>query len=77
MARHNWVPKLHQPDAYEAKMRELIQRKELLRDGLQRNEKAVCSAVALVIGKLEAYFTVANRNNDRNLALVTDFTIMV
>lgn len=63
-------------NAYEAKMRELVQRKELLKEPFGGIKADLRSEFALVMGKLGAYLRlVALKNNDRNLALVTDFTV--
>lgn len=62
--------------AYEAKMRELVQRKELLKEPFGGIKADLRSEFSLVIGKLGAYLRlIARKNNDRNLALVTDFTV--
>lgn len=63
-------------NAYEAKMRELIQRKQLLKQPFGGIKSELRSEFALVIGKLGAYLRlIARKNKDANLALVTDFTV--
>jgi hypothetical protein len=63
-------------NAYEVKMRELVQGKELLLQPFGGIKAELRSEFALVIGKLGAYLrSIARKSNDRNLALVTDFTI--
>lgn len=63
-------------NAYESKMRELVQRKQLLLQPFGGIKAQMRSEFALVIGKLGAYLRlIARKNNDRNLALVTDFSI--
>jgi hypothetical protein len=62
--------------AYETKMRELVQRKQLLKQPFGGIKAELRSEFALIIGKLGAYLRlVARKNKDYNLAMVTDFTV--
>ncbi len=62
--------------AYEMKMRELVQRKELLKEPFGGVKAELRSEFALVMGKLGAYLRlVARKNDDRSLAIVTDYTV--
>ena len=62
--------------AYETKMRELVQRKQLLKQPFGGIKAELRSEFALVIGKLGAYLRlVARKNKDYHLAMVTDFTV--
>lgn len=63
-------------NAYEVKMRDLVQRKELLKQPFGGIKAELRSEFALIMGKLGAYLRlVARKNKDRSLAMVTDFTV--
>ena len=63
-------------NAYEVKMRELVQRKELLKQPFGGIKAELRGEFALVIGKLAAYLRLVSRKNrDLSLAMVTDFTV--
>lgn len=62
--------------AYETKLRELVQRKQLLKQPFGGIKAELRSEFALIIGKLGAYLClVARKNKDYHLAMVTDFTV--
>ncbi len=62
--------------AYETKMRELVQRKQLLKQPFGGIKAELRSEFALIIGMLGAYLRlVARKNKDYTLAMVTDFTV--
>jgi hypothetical protein len=63
-------------NAFEVKMRDLVQRKELLKQPFGGIKAELRSEFALIMGKLGAYLRlVARKNKDRSLAMVTDFTV--